>query len=387
MLEFITTYGLSALVFLLIFAVIILVHEAGHFWAARISGIGVKEFGFGLPPRAWGYVSKKSKVLYSINWLPIGGFVRMVGEDSANKAENRRKNAFGNRPLWGRIFTVCAGVLMNFLLAFIILWIGFMVGMKPMSVMIDKTHFEQGMQKGFVEVNETGVLITQVEANSPAAKMNLQVGDFITHLDVTKVKTPQEFIDVKEKGLRGRGWHLSLVRTNEEGKIIKSFAKQIIPDEKGNIGIGLGQDYIFPPQHLSITAAATLAGSEMWQITVATINKLGELLSDAVTKQSAPEGVGGPVAIANLTHHVVQDGKSILLVFQFMAILSLSLGVINILPVPALDGGRLVFLLWELVTRRKPNQSVERIIHLTGFAFVLVLLLFLTINDISRIFG
>ena len=133
-LDFIVTYGLSALVFIIILAVVVLIHEAGHFWAARISGIGIKEFGFGLPPRAWGFKSKTSKVLFSLNWLPIGGFVKLIGEDTSNKAELRRKNAFDKAPMWGRMLTISAGVLMNFVLCFVLLWGGFMSGMKPLSL-------------------------------------------------------------------------------------------------------------------------------------------------------------------------------------------------------------------------------------------------------------
>lgn len=379
-------YALTGIVFFLIFSVIILIHEGGHFWAARLGGIGIEEFGFGLPPRAWGKKNKKSKILYSINWIPFGGFVRMEGEDNSKK---RSKTAFNNRPLWARIFAVCAGVIMNFFLGWLLLFIGFLVGMNP--ILITPADYTKAEDAGILTLDRTGAFVTGIVKGSPADRAGLLPKDFIVAIDQNEIHSQEELIRLKEKGMHGDGFHVSYIRKdfseNPKGQIVKEEYKVITPDENGNIGLYLSE---IPPiismkkQKLPIVLAATEAGKEVYRLSIFTVKMLGDVVKNIVSKFAVPDGVGGPVAIATMTYQFVQMGDVIELL-KFAALLSISIAVINIMPFPALDGGRLLFLLIEGIIRRPVSQKYEGIIHGVGFIFLIGLLILVTWNDIMRL--
>lgn len=386
--EIFLNYLQSGIVFFIIFSVIILIHEGGHFWAARFGGIGIEEFGFGLPPRAWGKKNKKSGVLYSINWIPFGGFVRMLGEDDPdNKKAKKDPKAFNNRPLWARIFAVSAGVIMNFILGWLLLCIGFAVGMKP--IIITPEDMDAAIMSGTVEVDSTGVYVVGVEEGSPAEKGQIEPGDFIISLENTPVATREEFLEVKEEGLNGSGYHIAIVRKdfseNPNGVMVRNFLTVITPDEEGNLGVYLSEDYPITQMHsvqYPIPEAAIMAAKETWRLSKYTVIMLGDVVKSLAQKLSIPDSVGGPVAIAQVTHMFVNN-EGFIELFKLAALLSISIAVINIMPFPALDGGRLVFLLFELVTRRRPSQKIETAIHGTGFLLLMALILVVTWKDLG----
>jgi regulator of sigma E protease len=384
-------YVLTGCAFFVIFSVIVLIHEGGHFWAARLGKIGIEEFGFGLPPRLWGKKNKKSGVLYSLNWIPFGGFVRMLGEDDPkNEKAKKHPNAFNNRPLWARIFAVSAGVLMNFLLGWILLVIGFIVGMKP--IIVDESDRNKAIERGIAIVDESGVFVSGVQEGSPAERAGILPGDFIASLDTTPVKNREDFLKAKEQGLRGEGYHVAVIRKdysqNIEGDLEKNFLAVISPNEEGNLGLYLSETplILVKEKKYPLQEAVVMASGEIWRLSKFTVIKLGDLLSLMISKFTIPEGIGGPVAIAQVTHHFVTSERGVELL-KLAALLSISIGVINIMPFPALDGGRLVFLLFELVTRKRPNAKMETMIHAVGFAFLLLLLLAVTWNDLVNIFA
>ena len=380
-------YVISGLVFFLIFTIIILIHEGGHFWAAKIGGIKVLEFGFGLPPKLWGWKNKKSGVEYTVNWIPFGGFVKMHGEDDpSNEKAKRDPDAFNNRPLWARIFAVSAGVMMNVLLAFVLTWVGFVGGMRPFSPLVSPERHTEFVEKGWIELDTTGAFVESVEEGSPAAEVGIETGDYITHIDNTQVTIPNDVTEVKEAGLKGSAFHMRLLRKDPEtGGVAKDFVVQILPNEQGNFGVVLSQRILDGTVSLPVGTAFVEAGKEMWILTVGTLDMLGKLVSDMVSEKRIPDEIGGPVRIADVTHDFVQLGD-LMMLLQFTALISLSIAIMNILPLPALDGGRLVFLFFELITRRQPSPKWETIIHTGGFLLLMLLLIMISINDVRIIF-
>jgi len=378
-------YVLSGIAFFLIFSIIVLVHEGGHFLAAKLGKIKTEEFGLGLPPRIWGKKFHKDGTLFSFNWIPFGGFVKLLGEDGKSK----KKDAFGNAPMWARILTVCAGVFMNFVLGFLLLSIGYMVGMKPL--ILNRNDFDSAVSNGAIVLDDTkGIFVNGVVPGSPADKVGIQNGDYITAIDIYTVSTTEKFLEIKSRGLRGREFHLSVARKDwDQDKIVKSFVALVAPDKDGNLGIYLTDDKPIVAENevrYSPLTAMGVAARDTGKLMFYTVKMLGEFVGSLVRDLSVPDSVGGPVAIAQVTYQFVLIG----IFSEFLklaALVSISIGVVNIMPFPALDGGRLALLLFELITRKKPNQTFEKWLNFVGFALLILLLIFITKNDILRIFS
>lgn len=379
-------YFLSGIVFFLIFSTIVLVHEAGHFFAAKLGKIKTEEFGFGLPPRIWGKkFYKKNGTLFSLNWIPFGGFVRLLGEDGKSK----NKNAFGNRPMWARILTVCAGVFMNFVLGFLLLAIGYMIGMKPL--ILNRDDFDAAVSDGAIVLDDTkGIFVNGVVPGSPADKAGIQNGDYITAIDIYPVSTTEKFTEIKSRGLRGREFHLSVARKDwDKNEIIESPIFLVAPDKDGNLGVYITNDKpVIAENKVQYTPLVAIgsAAKDTGRLMLYTTQMLGEAVTSLVRDFSIPDTVGGPVAIAQVTHQFVLIGI-LAEILKLAALISISIGVVNIMPFPALDGGRLVLLLFELITRKKPNPAVEKWLNLIGFSLLILFIIFVTKNDIVRLFS
>ncbi len=538
---------LTIVVFILIFSLLILIHELGHFWMAKRAGIKVEEFGFGLPPRLWG--KKKGETIYSINAIPFGGFVRMMGEDATDSKMLKKKRSFVAQPMRARVLVIVAGVVMNFLLAWVLLVAGFTVGMQPLLVPEDVLP---AVNSGLIELEE-GVKVKEVTPQTIASELGLEGGDVIYKLDGQPVdgfdfpeflEEPSGTLSVMRKGvsmdlileeqlldrfdpsaefgakfydyvafprvkifevdpgslsyqaglrsgdvvisingrqvfsiseyeevIRGQelleyevyrdgmkepvilelsrsrsvvisqvlpgmpaesaGFREGDVVVSVNGKNISdsqelvSFVSEhpnetlaylverdgerifleVTLDETGKIGVLLSELMSYEDQQkISLYNADVLSSvvkindekypfhvamgkafSESWRLSKLTAQMFGQFVGSVVSSGEVPEGVAGPVGIAQMTHVFVQEG--FMSVLRFVAILSLSLAVINILPFPALDGGRLLFILIELVTGRRVNQKWESYIHALGYVLILLLILAVTYSDILRIFS
>lgn len=542
---------LTVIVFILIFSLLILVHELGHFWAAKRAGVKVEEFGFGLPPRIFGV--KRGETIYSLNWIPFGGFVRMLGEDSA--AGKRSKRSINNQPLRVQAWVVSAGVVMNLLLAWVLLSFGLVLGMEPLLVnqedLMNAVHegsvelhpgfvveeseepyrtvvhdgedlqirsFEPGdrivsvdgkdllsveqweavllaleeeggsvyagveyargasgaeyltaelaeqitvspfymsrlvyngdedsilsgyLQRGdvllqvggfeifnegdleeavvpgagllayrpnegtFIEIDEVAwpqhmPVITYVLEDGPADLVGVEVGDELVSFNGASFNTAPEFLNYL-KDLRGldlsEAFELVVERNGER------FVFKVALDESGYMRIALddpvrnyGNLDLYPqliPHSMGeihktsygLGAAVVEAVKELWRLGVLTAVMFVTVLKNFVTGGGMPAGVAGPVGIAQMTFLTLQDGFTAVL--RFVALLSLSLGVINILPIPALDGGRLIFILFEALTGKRPSPKLEHWIHSAGFAFLLLFLAYVTFNDVLNLF-
>jgi len=358
---------ITILVFLVILTVLVLIHELGHFITAKIFGIKVEEFGLGFPPKVFG--KKRGETLYSINALPIGGFVKLYGEDDAGggkvaKSKQVSKDedidrAFFAKPIWQRIVVVTAGVAMNFLLAVIIATYLFTA---------------QGLP-----TDNQSVLITQVAKNTPAAVAGLKVGDAIISIDGQKVVDPSKLIAVTKDKL---GKEVTLVVIRDGNEIpLKITPRVNAPKGEGAMGVAIEQNITFQkyPFPQSIYYGTKQALHDSGQVVTGFV----DMIKTIFTKQTIPEGVAGPVGMAQLTGEFVKIGPEAVLSLVYM--LSLSLAVLNILPIPALDGGRLFFILIELFTRRKVNAKYEAYAHMVGIVVLLTFLAFISYKDILRI--
>ncbi len=368
---------LTILVFIIILGFLVFVHEFGHFVVARRNGIKADEFGFGFPPRAlgvvkndqtgkwdwiWGSKHVESKnTIYSINWLPIGGFVRIKGENGDEGGED----SFASKSPWVRSKVLIAGVVMNFVFAWLLFSVGYMLGI-PQEV-------ENANTKG------SYVLIEKVEDGSPAQKMGLRMGDVIE----TKQKGPDGKI-YNIKGVEGvqefigtnTGKEISLNIKRGDEKMALKGTPEISPDsEKGRIGVSLVQvakvSYSFFP---ALWRGFVELGNVFLMIFM--------VLKMLLLGQGGGLEVTGVVGIAVYTGEVIPLGIAHIL--RFAAILSVNLGIINAFPFPALDGGRVLFILIEKIKGSPVSQKVEQIFHTAGFAILIGLMIFVTYRDFLK---
>lgn len=524
---------LTIVAFVVIFSILILIHEAGHFFAAKRAGVKVEEFGFGLPPRMFGI--KRGETLYSFNWIPFGGFVRMLGEDDSSKEGKTSKRSYSNQPFRVQAWIVCAGVLMNLLLSFVLLTIGFAVGIEPLiateddflqAIRDDIVHVEPGivvvdsaypfepgdrllgfetveswqqvvdavekggeaplisvnradgtggaeylakdlidqstfaplyvprlvyrdsdtsvfhgvLQTGDVILGLTGEILTAedldaalvsaenesdgpfafriyrpsqgemtvnvslpakhplisyVEANSPADQLGLKAGDEIWTVDGTSVHSAQQVVDLTHAA-----------KDSIEYIVKKSGDTELttltVPlRDDGRVGVSLsdpipyyGNLSLYPSYtvHTLINTdhvqygwnAPVVAVQEMWRLGKMTAGMFVNVIKQFVTAGGVPAGVSGPVGIAQMTGITITEGWAAIL--RFVALLSLSLGVINILPFPALDGGHFALILLKAISGKKSTYRWEHVINLGGFLFLLVFILYITFNDVMNLF-
>jgi len=537
-------YILTIVVFVIIFSVLILIHELGHFVMAKRAGIKVEEFGFGLPPRLWG--KKKGETIYSINWIPFGGFVRMLGEDATDPSMLKKKRSFVAQPMRARVQVIVAGVVMNFFLAWLLLTIGFSIGMQPL---LGPDDILTAVDEGVIHMTE-GVKIKEVEDGSFAEEVGFMEEDLIYSIDgnivdahtfggivqgiegeykvmrdggMSLVSIPKEKVgENKEMGItfydyasfprvkifdiftgssaykaglraddvivsvnghqvyevlgleelvRGEGEVEYEIYRDGQRQSIKVYAEEatqvlisdvlpgtpaegagfmsrdiivaingnnisgaeevvgavssvedgakmsymvdrggerilleVVPDE-GRVGIMLSELVSYAGvQNLTLYNADSLSSileieNQQFPVHLAAYEAFHEsvrlaaltgkmfvgFVKGLVASGEVPDSVAGPIGIAQLTHVFVQEGA--IPVLRFVAILSLSLAVINILPFPALDGGRLLFVLIELVIGRKIDQRWEAMVHMFGYVLILLLILAVTYSDILRLIG
>jgi regulator of sigma E protease len=364
---------MSILIFLGVLFILILVHEWGHFIVAKKTGMRVDEFGIGFPPKAFSI--KKGETEYSFNWLPIGGFVRIFGEnldaDKNDIADNAR--AFGNRPKWAQALVLIAGVTMNVIFAWFLFFLTFMMGV-PTAVEESKA-------------SESAILyVSGVLPNSPLYE-NLPVGSEITSIASAEAQlinpTPSAFTGFIQANSE-RELNISYTFGKEESEVSVLPVSGLISTDKDRkaVGVSLAMvdtvDYTFT-QALITASDATVSG--LAAITVG----LYELIAGSVSGTADLSQVAGPVGIVGMVGDAADFGIAALLTFT--AIISLNLAIINLLPIPALDGGRLVFVAIEAVTRKPINPIWAGRVNLVGFALLMILMVVVTYNDIVRIFA
>lgn len=385
---------LTALVFLLILSILVLIHEAGHFFVAKKFGIKVEEFGYGLPPRLWG--KKIGETIYSINWLPIGGFVKLYGEDEAGSGSVKKTSsklpkkdldrAFFTRPVGQRAAVVVAGVVMNLVLGVLIYYIFMgLSGFKTELPLIGEHKFFGVNQ----EVRED-IFVTDVADNSPAEKAGIPQYAHITEFNDQPVGNVDEFIK-NVKTSQGREVSLSFIDPEtRKTETLKVTPRENAPENQGSLGVGLTSmqtallSYDTPVQKVfsGIIHPANLM--------VYNVDLMAQLIGTSIRNKTAEplgQGVAGPIGIYSVVGSIVDipDAKErVLQLLNLAGLLSLSLAVFNILPIPALDGGRLFFILIEGVTGKKINPQHEALAHTIGMIVLLGLIVIITFKDVFQ---
>ena len=368
----------TAIIFILILGVLIFVHELGHFLVAIRNGIKADEFGFGFPPRiagvfknektnkyemVWGGKKIKSKnTVFSLNWIPLGGFVNIKGENGGSNDSD----SFVNKSAWTRIKVLAAGVTMNFILAWFLLAIVFYQG-APEAI--------EDTQK----IKDAKVQISQVVDGTPAKEMGLAVGDQVIKICATgqtcqhtsKVEELKSYIN------KNKGREITLtIKRGVDTLELKGVPRVEFPADQGALGVGLARTALIKYPWYEAIGRGLEAVVDM---TILIITTLFSLLAQLISGNKPAMEVAGPIGIAIMTKQVTALGWTYLL--QFTAILSINLAIINILPFPALDGGRIFFILIEKLKGSPINHKFENMANTIGFMLLLLLMVVVTFHD------
>lgn len=355
----------AILILFLMLLVLVLGHELGHFLIAKWNDVRVDEFGFGIPPKLWGYQPSGSETEYSINWLPIGGFVRLYGQDGDNGEDPR---SFAAKKPWQKIAILSGGVIMNFLMAVVLFsfaaWIGY------------------EMPVGSDQVTEnTRHVIGYIEPDSRAQEAGLQEGDQLQAIGGQDVTYAGEVGELLQQA-SSDAIEITIMRDENEQSI---SVQPIFEDEELQpIGI-LPVSLEF--QQLSFLEGLNRGVQQTGGFVIEIVTFLSDLVVGMFTTQESDSAgqVMGPVGLAAELESLRQYGFGFLL--NITAALSVNLAVVNLLPIPALDGGRIVMVVAEWIKGSPLNQQLEAQIIGVSFIAILGLTLLITANDIIRLFG
>ncbi|MBI2552263.1 site-2 protease family protein [Candidatus Uhrbacteria bacterium] len=376
---------LTLLIFLLVLSVLVFVHEFGHFITAKRAGLRVDEFGFGFPPRVvgiqrvngrrkivWGnpkdFKAREGGTVYSINALPFGGFVRIKGESGE---EIESGDSFAGLPAYRRVWIIAAGVLMNALLAVVLISGGFALGFP--QVIEDDISAHARIQDRHVEV--MGVL-----PGGPAERAGIAPGARIISLNGQPLEKAEAVKNVAAEFLS----QPIRVEFQAQGQLRQAEVTPIILEKTKAPGIGVmiaDVGTVRYPLWLAVPKAVEITAVLSKTIVVA----FAELIRDAVLGRPVGADLTGPVGIAVLTGQAARQGLVNLL--QFMAILSINLAILNVLPFPALDGGRILFILIEKLRGRPVARRVEGWVHAAGFVLLILLVAAVSVRDVGRYGG
>jgi regulator of sigma E protease len=366
---------LTVIIIVLLFASLVLLHEWGHFVAARRNGVEVEEFGFGFPPRVYGV--RRKGVLYSFNLLPLGGFVRLKGEDGAD----REPGSFGGASFWAKAKILLAGVLMNVLIAVVLLYALCVTGLPGLGA-----EFEPGFLKpAYAQPKE--LILAEVVPKSPAAQVGLKRGDFVLSANGQKLESDKALRDFTKANA---GKEVT-VHVRQDGVEHDLQVKLRAPGgSEGYLGVVSQQVYKLRYDPVSALAAALyITGALLWATIVGVFalflhipSLLLGLFSSGVPQ--AAEAAAGPVGIVFILKSISSLGWSYVLLF--MANISVALAAFNVLPLPALDGGRLAVIAAQKLTRRSWSAAAEARYHAIGFMALIALMLLISVYDLRKYF-
>ena len=351
---------------LVLFVLLVVVHEFGHMVAAKKGGVEVEEFGIGFPPRAK-LLTKKDGTEYTLNWLPLGGFVKLKGEHDAAT----EKGTFGAASFPRKALIIAAGVLMNLLAAVVIFTVISLMGMPQL---IDN-QFKISRD---ANVTRQEVLAGTVEKASPAEKIGVQQGDRIVRINDTAVNTGEE-LRAATKQFAGKSVEVEYQSAGENQVKTVTLRND---EAKGNFGVAPAEQTL-----VRSTWSAPLVGvGTTVQFTVETFKGIGGALVNLFTGNAgqAGESVTGPVGIVVVLQNLSHQG--FVFVLFLIGVISVSLAVMNILPIPALDGGRLFVMALFRVLKKPLSKDLEEKIHGTGMIVLLLLAAVITVVDIKRFF-
>ncbi|MDQ3014527.1 MAG: RIP metalloprotease RseP [bacterium] len=362
---------MTIIIFIIVLAALVFVHELGHFLAAKWSGIRVDEFGLGFPPKIWS--TKRGETTYSLNAIPFGGFVKIFGEnpDDESIGGPDKERSFFNKPKRIQALVLVAGVTFNILFAWLLLSLGFIVGM-PVP---------EGYS-GSTQVQNAELTVTAISAGSPAEKAGLEAGDKLISLQSGTEKAEQ-LNPEKVQSFVGNKQDKPVIVTYQRGEETKTV--EVIPlagivSDRAAIGVGLEQlGTLRLPIHKAFYEGAKMT----WYLVKATAVGLSQFLFQAITGRANFADVTGPIGIAGMVGDATRLG--IVYLLSFTAFISINLAVINLIPFPALDGGRLLFVLIEKIKGSPISPKFANVFNAVGFALLLLLMLAVTFQDIIKL--
>jgi regulator of sigma E protease len=393
---------MTIIIFIIILLVLVLIHETGHFFAAKLSGVRVDEFAFGFPPKL--YSVKKGETNYVFNALPLGGYVKIFGEngdkseEDLNKKDLKNKSNFVNKNPFVKIFILAAGVLMNFILAYLLITASFYIGT---TFQVDRNSAEYKQFSSEGRIRNEYLVISQVVNNSPAKNAGLTPGLRIEKIYLNEESSVGKVASKQSVDLRKNGDEVAqdisekLNSDNIDSMTIVYLTKKGIEETTTISGVyGLGGNIDKKLTGLSFTKFATInlsipetikAGYEnTMMITKGTLVGFRDLFLNLFKKGEISSEISGPVGIFNMVSQASQFGFSYVLLFA--AILSISLAIFNILPFPALDGGRILFVIIESVTHKKIPEKWQTMLNGVGFIILILLMVVVSVRDIMKFF-
>ncbi len=361
---------------LVLFVLLVVVHEFGHFIVARKNGVEVEEFGVGFPPRLLGYKRKGDKTVYSLNALPLGGFVQLKGESDTDS----RKGSYGAASLKVKTKIMLAGVAMNLFTAFIMFTGLALIGMPQLipdqfRVASDAKVVQDYKNKGVVSVAE-------VKNDSPAAAVDIQKGDQILSIDARTVNSPDDLVKYTQE-LAGKQVEIVTKRSDQTtSKTVKLNDNN--GSNKGYLGVAAESQESGVQTVRSTWSAPIVSVGLIKQLSVLTFEGLGSLVSNVAQGEgsAAADQVTGPVGIVRILKDSSNLGLGVVL--WLIAYISLTLAIMNLLPIPALDGGKLYTTLIYRALKKPLTPKAERLIYGTSFALLFILFILITIIDVRR---
>ena len=374
---------------LIIISFLVVIHELGHFWAAKKNGVRIEEFGVGYPPRLFG--KKFGETIYSINLIPFGGFVSITGEDELDEEKQKKvkndPNSFSNKTPWQKIQILIAGIIMNFLLSFVLFYIFFFInGFKSFYIpMIFDYDFKFGKEVSY------GTMIFDLEKDSPAEMAGMKLGEVILKVNGKDIFSVNDLRDklTDKSGTEVEIETIDITGVSGDRRIYKVTPSAYEPKVEGEsnaiIGVYLEEAKAI---HYESTLDKIFSGPmhtyNMLGYSVVSLGKIIGLSFEIRDIAPVSSSMTGPVGIFNILGSIVESSgeQRVLNLLNTVAIISLGFAFTNLLPIPALDGGRIVFKLYEGITKKKINPHLEANIHKAGMILLYVLVILITFRDI-----
>lgn len=358
---------MAIIIFIFCLGFLIFIHELGHFLAAKKSGIKVEEFGFGYPPRIWGF--KKKGTIYSINALPFGGFVKILGEDGKGKDD---KKSFASRKPFVRAKILVAGIAVNLLFGILLLGLGYFVGL---PVTVDENNI--------TKVKNINLSVLSVSANSPAEEAGLKSGDVVLKVVAEGEEASQMISEDFQGFVKGhQGQELTLFLARGKNILEKKLIGRVNPPEgEGSLGVMIGE---VGTLRYSLGQSIVHGIKDGLRIFLNIFILLFYVIKSLFTHDQLVGSLVGPVGIAALGGQTVKLGLGYAL--QFLAGLSVNLAAMNLIPFPGLDGSRILFVLIEKLKGKPVSPRTENTVHSLGFVALILLTIIITTKDIIRLF-